>query len=93
MKTLKFTMEIKKLTGFDEKEFIGILENNLSGLNVKAMRYYVLQEGYRFEVDFEPVLISSGISFQPILGAFSNIEHEYDKVCLIGIPSEEMALI
>lgn len=93
MKTLKFTMELEKLDGFNEEELISILQKNLSGVYAKAMRYGALQNGYRFEVDFEPVLATAGISYQPILGCFSNIDHEYDKVRLIGIPSGEMELI
>ena len=92
MKTLKFTMEIKKLDGFNEKDFIAILQNNLSGVYAKALRYGAIENGYRFEVDFEPVLASAGISYQPILGCFSSIGHEYDKVELIGIPGGEIEL-
>ncbi|MBO6301471.1 MAG: hypothetical protein J6N15_03430 [Ruminiclostridium sp.] len=93
MKTLKLTMEIKKLEGFDEQKFISILRKDLSEVYVKELRYGVLQNGYRFEVDFEPVLASAGISYQPILGCFSSIGQEYDKVELIGIPSGEMELV
>lgn len=91
MKTLKFTMEIKKLDGFDEKKFISILCNNLSGVYAKEFRYCEVDNGYRFEVDFEPVL--SGISYQPILGCFMGIEREYDKVRLMGIPTDEIELV
>ena len=93
MKTLKLTVELEKLDGFDEKELISILQKDLAGVYAKAMRYGALQNGYRFEVDFEPVLASAGISYQPILGCFSDIEREYDKVHLIGIPAGEMELI
>lgn len=86
-------MEIQKLDGFDEKEFIGILQKDLSEVHAKALRYEEVENGYRFEVDFDSALASAGISYQPILGCFSAIEHEYDKVRLIGIPSGEMEMI
>jgi hypothetical protein len=91
MKTLKFIMEIQKLDGFDEKEFISILSKNVSEVHAKALRYGEADSGYRFEVDFESVL--PGFSYQPILGCFIGIEHEYDKVRLIGIPAEKMELV
>ena len=93
MNTLKFTMVIKKLDGFNEKEFPSIIQKNLPGGYTKDIRFSTVENGYRFEIDFEPVLDIVGISYQPILSCFSDIEHEYDKVQLIGIPSGEMELI
>ncbi len=78
---------------FQEDEFIGILQKSLSEVYANAMRYGAVENGYRFEVDFEPVLASAGISYQPILGCFSGIDHEYDKVQLIGIPMGEGELV
>lgn len=91
MKTLKLTMKIEKLDGFNEADFINVIKQNLAGLNVQAIRYGVLEEGYRFEIDFTPLL--SEFSYQPVLGTFLSIEHEYDKVRLIGIPQDQMEMI
>ena len=93
MKTLKLTMELEKLSGFDENELISILQKDLSDLCVKALRYGAIPNGYRFEVDFDPVLASAGVLYQPILGVFSSVGNEYDKIRLLGIPAEEMELI
>lgn len=65
MKTLKFTMEVRMLDGFNESEFIHAIKQRLEGLEVKAVRYGEVAEGYRFEVDFEPLL--PGFTYQPIL--------------------------
>ena len=51
MKTIKFTMEMDKLAGFDEQIFLGVIQKNLSSVNAKALRYARIDNGYRFEVD------------------------------------------
>lgn len=86
MKTLTFTMQLQKLDGFDEKDFISILKSNVSEVLAKIVRYDNVEDRYHFEVQFEP--ISQNISYQPILGCFTSIEREYNRVKLIGIHLE-----
>lgn len=89
MKSIKFTMLIKKMEGFNESEMLNIIENNLSELNeVTSVRYGLIEGGYRFEIDFEPRL--SEVAYQPIFGCFTGIELEYDKVKLVGIPRDQI---
>lgn len=91
MRRLKFTMNIDKLEGFSEAEFINAISKSLEGLYVKALRYGEVSGGYRFEIDFD--LGFTDYAYQPILGCFTSIEEEYNKVKLIGIPLSEISMI
>ena len=90
MNTLKLTMAIQKLNGFSESEFIDILANNLEEVGVKALRYGEFEDGYRFEMDYEVAIPE--FPYQPILGVFQSIGMDYDKVKLISMPIDKIAL-
>ena len=89
MKTITLDMEIQKLPGFSEADMLQTLRESISSVGAKALRYGDIENGYHFEVDFEPAF--PYMSFQPILGCFTLIEQDYDKVKLIGIPQERMS--
>ena len=90
MNTLKLTLLIEELEGFNEADMLQIITNSLSEVSAKEVRYNKIEGGYRFEVDFEPQI--SGFPYQPILGCFSSLSLEYDKVRIVGMPQDQITI-
>ena len=90
MKTIGLTFKIEELEGFNEVDMIQVISNSLSEVNAKQVRYTKIDGGYRFEVDFESQLL--GFEYQPILGCFSSLPFEYDKIRIVGIPQDQITL-
>ena len=93
MKTIKLVMVIKKLEGFSESRMIEIIKKDLLDVNAIGFRYSIFEEGYRFEIDYDSHLQIPEYELKPILGCFSGIELEYDRVKLIGIPQSQIEVI
>ncbi len=83
--TIVLTMEIAKLDGFNEEILIDILKKDLSELNAEIISYWPVNNGYRFKISYS-VMIKE-LPYQAVLGCFTGIEEEYDKVKLNGILS------
>ena len=84
-----FEYHFIKKTGFLEKDFLEIISRNLTLLGiVTSFKYKAIAEGYLFEVEYKQVL--PGITYQPIMGCFSNLEREYPYISNVTIPIEKM---
>ena len=84
-----FEFHFTKEAGFVEKDFLEIISKNLTQLGiVTSFRYHAIKEGYLFEIEYKQVL--SGVTYQPIMGCFSGLEHEYPYISNISIPLGKM---
>ena len=83
-------MYIKKLEGFDDNVFISILQKELSEIGATIVRYSNIDGGYTIQVQY--TIQISAISYQLVLGCFSGIQSDYDKVEVIGIPADEIKI-
>ena len=88
---MKLTFEVHfiKKAGFVEADFLQVISRNLTELgSVSSLKYQAIVEGYLFVVEF--VSHIPGITYQPILGCFSNLENEYSYISNMSIPSDRM---
>lgn len=89
---LSFELHFRRKEGFSEDEFIGIISKRLSELGkeipIYSFKYQKIEEGYIFEIQYKSIL--PGISYQPILGCFGDLDRVYDFVYNISIPIDRM---
>lgn len=87
--TLTFEFHFTKKEGFLEEDFLQVVSKNLTELGcVTSLKYQTIAEGYLFEVVYTSFI--PGITYQPVLGCFSNLENEYPCISNISIPSDKM---
>lgn len=87
--TIRFTMEIKKKEDFDNTVFIQIITQGLLELGIEDMRYIFEDNKYRFEVTFDSLVPE--IEMRSVLGVFSNISNEYDRVSVYSITVDSVS--
>lgn len=90
-KSMKLTFEVHfiKKAEFLEADFLKVVSQNLTELgSVTSLKYQAVAGGYLFEVEY--VSRIPGITYQPILGCFSNLENEYPYISNLSIPSDKM---
>lgn len=89
---LSFELNFSRKEGFSEEEFIGIISKRLSDLGkempIYSSEYQKINGGYIFEIQYKSIL--PGISYQPILGCFGDLDKVYDFVYNISIPIGRM---
>lgn len=84
-----FEVHFKKKDDFIEEDFLKVISKDLTQLNmVTSFKYMAIDEGYLFEVEYKNLI--PGITYQPILGCFSNLEREYPYISNMTIPVERM---
>lgn len=89
---LLFEFYFKKKEGFSEDKLIGIISKRLSELGkempIHSFNYQTVDEGYIFEIQYNSIL--PGISYQPILGCFGDLDRVYEFIYNISMPIEKM---
>lgn len=89
---LIFEFHFKKKEGFSESDFMGIVSKRLSALGkempISFFGYQEIDEGYIFKIQYKPVL--QGITYQPILGCFGDLDRVYEFISSISMPADKM---
>lgn len=89
---LIFEFHFKKKEGFSESDFIAIVSKRLSALGkempISFFGYQGIDNGYIFEIQYKPVL--PGITYQPILGCFGDLDRVYEFISNISMPIDKM---
>ena len=86
---LTFEFHFTKKEGFVEADFLQVISKNLTELRlVTSLKYQAIAEGYLFEIVYTSLI--PGITYEPVLGCFSNLENEYPGISNISIPSDKM---
>lgn len=87
-----FEFHFEKKNNYSEEKFINIISERLSKLGkempINSVSYQSVKEGFAFLIDFQPVL--SGITYQPILGCFGDLDRVYEGIDKISMPSDKM---
>ena len=89
---LHFEFHFKEKEGFKEIDFLDLISKRLSSLSkempIKSFLYKRIQEGYMFEVEYQPVL--QGFSYQIVLGCFGDLDIAYPYISNISMPVDKM---
>lgn len=84
-----FEIHFEKKNSYSEEKLINIISERLSKLGkempINSVGYQTVKEGIAFVIDFQPVL--PGITYQPILGCFGDLDRAYEGIDKISIPS------
>lgn len=83
MALIKLSMEVCSLKGFAEQTFVSAIAHSLQEEGATKLTYAVEGNKYIFDVEYE--VFSSQLTYELILGCFTNIEKEYPYVKVMSI--------
>ncbi len=87
-----FEFHFEKKKNYSEEKLLSIISERLTELGkempIKSINYQNVKGGLAFLIDFQPVL--PGITYQPVLGCFVDLDRVYEDIDKISMPSNKM---
>lgn len=89
---LGFEFHFKKKENYSEENLLGIISERITNLGkdmpIYSFDYQIIEDGFAFLIEYKSVL--PGITYQPILGCFIDLDQVCDCIDNISMPAEKM---